>query len=194
VDGRQDLGRSLFARQQDPGESNFPRMAHFTARRAIRFDSSESQSGPEEVTQQVRRMEGVTRQVQRVTPQVRLPLRDVCADSRDALRAGLAGLLLNHTGRATDRMGYKCDIKQLDLLEGGQMMLIHMDGHGGPAPLDGPGACSWSEPTAACPGTGLGSLKSIHRWIEQHGMCHCTEWADPDWKQVAVRLVQSSGL
>jgi hypothetical protein len=40
-----------------------------------------------------------------VTQQVRLPVKDICADSQDTLRAGLAGLLWNHTGRFTDRMG-----------------------------------------------------------------------------------------
>ncbi len=67
---------------------------------------------------------------------MRLPLLDLCADSRDALRAGLAGTLQDHTGRATDRMGYKCDIEPLDPRDGGPTTLIDMDGHEGPAPLE----------------------------------------------------------
>jgi hypothetical protein len=71
-------------------------------------------------------------------------------------RAGLAGHLLNHTGRATDRLGCKCDIETLDLRDGGPTILIHMDGHRGPAPLEpaagvsrqlhvrGPGWDRWS--------------------------------------------------
>jgi hypothetical protein len=73
--------------------------------------------------------------------------------STGRIMPGLAGLLLNHTGRATDRMGYKCDIEPLDLRDGGPTTRIHMDGHRGPP---APGACSRSEPTAACSGTGLG--------------------------------------
>ncbi len=91
---------------------------------------------------------------------------DICADSRDALRAGLAELLLNHTGRATDRMGYKCYIEPLDLRDGGPTMLIHMDGHRGPAPLEpaarvsrqlhvrGPGWDRWSLYIAGLNNTG----------------------------------------
>jgi hypothetical protein len=98
--------------------------------------------------------------------QVRLPPRDICADSRDALRAGLARLLPNHTGRATDRMGYKCDIEPLDLRDGGPATLIHMDGHRGPAPLEpadgvsrqlhvlGPGWDHWGLQTAGLDNTG----------------------------------------
>ena len=80
--------------------------------------------------------------------------------------AGLAGLLWNHTGRATDRMGYKCDIAPLDLRDGGPTTLIHMDGHRGPAPLEpaagvsrplhvrGPGWDRWSLHIAGLNNTG----------------------------------------
>jgi hypothetical protein len=47
--------------------------------------------------------------------------------SRDALRAGLAGLLWSHTGHTRDRVGYKGDIVHLDLLGGGLTTLIHID-------------------------------------------------------------------
>ncbi len=41
----------------------------------------------------------------------------------------------------------------------------------------GPGAqCSRSEPTAACPGIGLGSLEPAQRWTDQHWLRHCTGW------------------
>jgi hypothetical protein len=51
-----------------------------------------------------------------------------------------------------------------------------------------PGTCSRREPTvsAACPGTGLGSLESIHGWTEQRGLRHCTEWGrwtEPGWSR-----------
>ncbi len=38
--------------------------------------------------------------------------------SLDALRAGSAGVLRNHTGCVTDRMGYKCDIAADDRAAG----------------------------------------------------------------------------
>jgi hypothetical protein len=52
----------------------------------------------------------------------------------------------------------------------------------GPEPLEH--AAGNREPTAARQGTGLGSLESIHRWTEQHGLRHCTgwgKWIDTGW-------------
>ena len=60
------------------------------------------------------------------------------------------------------------------------------DTHGWTSRPRAPGACSRSEPTAACPGHGLGSLESTHRWTEQHGLRHCTEWGRrtyPGWSR-----------
>jgi hypothetical protein len=107
----------------------------------------------------------------------------ICADSRDALRAGLAGLLLNHTGRATDRMGYKCDIEPLDILDGGPTTLIRIDGHGGPAPLEP--AAGVSRPLHVL-GPGWDRWSLYYRWTEQHGLRHCTEWGrwtDTGWSR-----------
>ena len=60
------------------------------------------------------------------------------------------------------------------------------DTHGWTSRPRAHGACSRSEPTAACPGFGLGSLESTHRWTEQHGLRHCTEWGRrtfPGWSR-----------
>jgi hypothetical protein len=76
--------------------------------------------------------------------------------------------LVFFTGRAADRimMGYTCDIEPLDLRDGGPTMLIRMDGHRGPAPLEpaagvtrplhvrGPGWDRWSLHIAGLNNTG----------------------------------------
>ncbi len=49
-----------------------------------------------------------------------------CRAGRGALRAGSAGLLQDHVGRAADRMRYRCDIAPLDLRDGGLTTLIHV--------------------------------------------------------------------
>jgi hypothetical protein len=68
------------------------------------------------------------------------------------------------------------------------------DTHGWTSRPRAPGACSRSEPTAACPGTGLGSLESTHRWTEQHGPRHCTvwvRWTDPGWSRLKAEPTAS---
>ena len=42
--------------------------------------------------------------------QVQLTLQNSFAGSRDASQTGSAGLLQDHMGRATDKMGYKCNM------------------------------------------------------------------------------------
>ncbi len=57
-------------------------------------------------------------------------------DARFHSLLALDSLLLNHMGRASDRMGYKGDMELLELRDGGPTTLIHMDGHRGPTPLE----------------------------------------------------------
>jgi hypothetical protein len=83
--------------------------------------------------------------------------------------------------------------------DGGPTTLIDMDG---PAALELHAAGS-HEPTAACPGTGLGPLESTQRWTGQRGLRYpttratspdCTEWgrrADPFWNR--LKAVTNAG-